>query len=231
MLGPLEKMKILAFKDPERKQPAFPPFFPVLANPESYGMDYAMEYDVPETVQAESGQESTNLLKYKKTQATTFSCELHFDASGILDGITRPDVVAETEAFKKFLLDIEPEKHDARHFTIIWGTMIFKGRVTAVNFKYKLFTSDGRPIRAVAEVSFKGSFSDKIGELLNHLFSPDLTHRRIVNEGDTLANLCNEIYGNLDHVQAVARVNNLPTYRSLRVGRELAFPPLKTGRS
>jgi len=231
MLGPLEKMKILAFKDPERKQPVIPPWFPVLVNPESYGTDYAIEYEEPETVTADSGTEATRNLKYKKTAPTTFSCELHFDASGILDGIPRLDVVAETEAFKKYLLPIEPEKHDARHFTIVWGAMIFKGRLTSVNFKYKLFSSDGRPIRAVAEVSFKGSFSDKIGELINHLFSPDLTHRRVVNEGDTLANLCNDVYGNLEHLQAVARVNDLPSYRSLRVGAEIAFPPIKTGRS
>lgn len=228
MLGPLEKMKILAFKDPERKKPAFPPFFPVLVNPESYGMEHAVEYEVSETVRATDGTESTQTLPYKKTPPGVFSCQLHFDASGILDGIDRPDVVTETELFKKFLLSVEPETHDMRHFTIIWGTMIYKGRVTALNYTYKLFTSDGRPTRAVADVSFKGSFSDLIGDLLNHLLSPDLTHRRVVKAGDTLVNLCEDVYGNLDHVQAVARFNALASYRSLAVGKELAFPPIKT---
>ncbi|WP_020570406.1 CIS tube protein [Neolewinella persica] len=228
MLGPLEKMKILAFKDADRKQPALPPSFPVLVNPESYGMEHAVEYDVDETVKAKDGTESTSTLKYKKTPPGVFTCELHFDASGILDGIARPDVIAETELFKKFLLSVEPETHDMRHFTIIWGAMIFKGRVTALNYNFKLFSNDGRPIRAVAEVSFKGSFSDKIGELINHLLSPDLTHRRVVRAGDTLANLCQEVYGNLVHLQAVARHNELNSYRSLPVGRTLSFPPIKS---
>ncbi|MCP9234658.1 hypothetical protein [Lewinella sp. JB7] len=227
MLGPLEKMKILAFKDADRKQPAIPPAFPVLVNPETYAMEHAIEYEVDETVRAEDGSESTNTLKYKKTPPGTFGCTLIFDATGILDGIARPDVVAETELFKKFLLSVESDTHDMRHFTLIWGTMIFKGRVTAVNFTFKLFTPDGRPVRAVAEVSFKGSFSDKLGDLINNLLSPDLTHRRVVVAGDTLANLCQQVYGNLDHVQAVADFNRLDTYRSLRVGRELAFPPVK----
>ncbi|MEM7574073.1 MAG: hypothetical protein AAF433_14290 [Bacteroidota bacterium] len=227
MLGPLEKMKILAFKDAERKQPALPPAFPVLVNPESYSMEHAIEYDVDETVRAEDGSESTNTLKYKKTPPSVFSCELHFDASGILDGIPRPDIVTETELFKKFLLGVESETHDMRHFTLIWGTMIFKGRVTALNYKYKLFTSDGRPIRAVAEVAFKGSFSDLIGNLINNLLSPDLTHHRVVRAGDTLANLCQEIYGSTQYVQEVARANELDSYRSLPIGKELTFPPVK----
>lgn len=227
MLGPLEKMKILAFKDADRKQPALPPAFPVLVNPESYAMEHSVEYEVDETVRAEDGSESTNTLKYKKTPPGNFTCELIFDSSGILDGIARLDVVTETELFKKFLLSVESDTHDMRHFTLIWGTMIFKGRVTALNYTYKLFTPDGRPIRAVAEVTFKGSFSDAIGELINNLLSPDLTHRHTVVAGDGLAKLCQDTYGNLDHVQQVARFNQLDTYRSLRVGGELAFPPIK----
>ena len=227
MLGPLEKMKILAFKDAERKQPAIPPAFPVLVNPESYGMEHTIEYIDSETVAAEDGSESTTALTYKKTPPNTFSCELVFDASGILDGIARPDVVAETELFKKFLLGVDSDTHDMHHFTVIWGTLIFKGRVTALNYRFKLFAPDGRPIRATAEVTFKGSFSDVLGDLINNLLSPDLTHRRTVHAGDTLANLCYAVYGNLDHVQEVARINRLTGYRSLPVGLELAFPPIK----
>lgn len=227
MLGPLEKMKILSFKDAERKQPSAPPAFPVLVNPESYAMEHAIEYEESETATAETGDESTNALTYKKTVPGTFSCELIFDASGILDGIPRPDVVVEMKLFKEFMLKVQSDPHDMPHFTLIWGTMIFKGRLTALNYTFKLFTPDGRPIRAVAEVTFKGSFSDAIGELINNLLSPDLTHRRTVVAGDTLANLCQSVYGKLDHLQSVARHNELDTYRSLRVGRELAFPPIK----
>lgn len=227
MLGPLEKMKILAFQDAERKKPAFPPAFPVLVNPESYTMEYSVEYDPPQTVTPRDANEPTTTLPYKTSPPNTLSCELVFDATGILDGIARPDVVAETEAFKQFLLKINGDAHDLHHFTVIWGTLIFKGRVTALNLRYKLFTPDGRPIRATAEVTFKGSYSELLGNLINNLLSPDLTHRRTVHAGDTLANLCFAVYGNLDHVQEVARVNRLASYRSLPVGMELAFPPIK----
>jgi hypothetical protein len=43
-----------------------------------------------------------------------FTCELHFDASGILDGISRPDVIAETELLQKVMLPVKPENQGNR---------------------------------------------------------------------------------------------------------------------
>ncbi|MBC6993250.1 hypothetical protein QWY85_13625 [Neolewinella lacunae] len=223
MLGPLEKMKILAFTDSEYTRPATVPAFPVLVNPESYAMDHAIEYNT-ETATGSTGSEAAFVRKNPEV----FSCELHFDNTGILDGLPRPDVHVELEAFKAFLLDVESETHEPRHFMIIWGKMIFKGRVTAMNIKYKLFAADGTPIRATVELAFKGSFSDLLRLAIDNLLSPDLTHLRVIRAGDTLANLCQEIYGDTSQLMAVARANGLSSFRSLAVGSQLAFPPLQT---
>lgn len=45
--------------------------------------------------------------------------------------------------------------------------------------------------------------------------------------GDTLANLCYDIYGNTDQLMAVARANDLPGFRELPVGSLVFFPPLQ----
>lgn len=219
----LEKMKILAFTDSAYTRPATIPVFPVLVNPESYGMEYAVEYNT-ETATGSTGSEASFVRKNPEV----FSCELHFDNTGILDGIPRPDVHVELEAFKSFLLDVESETHEPRHFMVIWGKMIFKGRVTALNIKYKLFKPDGTPIRATAEISFKGSFSDLLRLAIDNLLSPDLTHLRTVKAGDTLPNLCQEIYGTTEQVMAVARANNLAGFRQLEIGSQLSFPPLQS---
>ena len=55
--------------------------------------------------------------------------------------------------------------------------------------------------------------------------SPDLTHRRVVVEGDTLPQLCREIYGSPEHYLRVAQVNGLDDFRDLSPGQELFFPP------
>ncbi|MEB3157176.1 MAG: LysM peptidoglycan-binding domain-containing protein, partial [Cyanobacteriota bacterium] len=55
--------------------------------------------------------------------------------------------------------------------------------------------------------------------------SPDLTHRRLVRAGDTLPQLCLEIYGTAEHYLRVADVNNLDDVRVLTPGQQLLFPP------
>jgi nucleoid-associated protein YgaU len=220
ILGKLEKLKLLAFKDNAFTKPAIPPAFPVLINPESYALNYTVEYNTD----AAQGNNGTT-ARYTRHSPEEFSCDLWFDNTGILDGIPRPDVYLETEAFKKFLLDIESETHEPRHFMVIWGKMIFKGRVTGLQMEYKLFKPDGTPIRAMAKVTFKGSFDDVLRLALANLFSPDLTHRRQVKAGDTLANLCYEMYGSPRYTPQIAKVNRLANYRHLVPGTELFFPP------
>ncbi len=220
ILGKLEKMKILAFKDSAHKQPALPPFFPVMVNPEGYEMNHTIEYntDTP------PGNDGTT-ARYTRHDPEEFACELWFDNTGILDGIPRPDIYTELNQFKKFLLDVESDTHEPRHFMVIWGKMLFKGRVTGLNIQYKLFKPDGTPIRAVVKVTFKGSFDQALRLAMANLLSPDLTHQRTVRAGDTLPNMCHEVYGDSRYATQVARVNQLASFRTLPVGRDLYFPP------
>lgn len=220
ILGKLEKMKILAFKDNAFSKPASPAFWPVLVNPESYAMDYKIEYNTDSA----PGNDGTS-AKYTRHDPEEFSCDLWFDNTGILDDTPRPDIYSEMDKFRKFLLDIEDETHEPRHFMIIWGKMIFKGRITGLQIQYKLFKPDGTPIRAMATVSFKGSFDDLLRLAKANLLSPDLTHKRVVRAGDTLPNLCEEIYGSTAYVTQIARVNNLAKFRQIPAGTELYFPP------
>lgn len=219
-LGKLEKMKILAFKDDAYTKPAQPPAFPVFVNPESYSLEYSIEYNTD----AAQGNDGTTAL-YTRHAPEEFSCELWFDNTGLLDGNPRPDVHQETEALKKFLFDLDSDTHEPSHFLVNWGKMIFKGRVKGLQIEYKLFKPDGTPIRAMATVSFVGSFDDLLRLAKSNLLSPDLTHVRTVIAGDTLPNLCEEMYGSTKYTTAIARVNNLTNFRQLKAGVELVFPP------
>jgi len=57
--------------------------------------------------------------------------------------------------------------------------------------------------------------------------SPDLTHIRIVKEGDTLPLLCHQVYGDPKYYIAVAAVNGLNDFRNLKKGERIMFPPLE----
>jgi len=56
--------------------------------------------------------------------------------------------------------------------------------------------------------------------------SPDLTHSRIVKNGDTLPLLSKEIYGSSSHYLWIAQQNQLDDFRNLTPGHRLFFPPL-----
>lgn len=220
-------MKILAFTDAAYTRPALVvPAFPVLINPESFVRKVHLRYDTRRSIGA-SQQEA----KFTSQGPELFQCDLLFDSTGVIDNLPRKTVDLDTEAFRAFLLGIEMETHDKKHFQLIWGTMIFRGRLQSLEFQYKLFNANGTCIRAVAKVSFIGSYASLLQLALDKLLSPDLTQTHTVIEGDTLPNLCDRFYGTPDAVVEVARFNGLTGFRSLAAGKELFFPPLQKDRT
>ena len=57
--------------------------------------------------------------------------------------------------------------------------------------------------------------------------STDLSHRRVFKAGDRLDKLTDDIYQDSNLMLQVARFNGLTSLRNLRVGLDLAFPPLE----
>jgi nucleoid-associated protein YgaU len=125
------------------------------------------------------------------------------------------------------LIDYKGDSHEPRHFKLVWGdNSIFKGRVTAVSITHKLFNSNGTPIRAVAKVTFKSSIEEQKRAAKEDKKSPDLTRIRKVKRGDTLPQLCYEIYGDPKYYLQVAAENGLGNFRQLDPGADLRFPPI-----
>ena len=159
------------------------------------------------------------------------SFEFLFDNTGIIDGKPRESVVDDIQRFKEVLLEYKGDAHEPRHFKLVWGeSSIFKGRVTAVSITHKLFNSSGTPIRAIAKVTFKSSIEEEKRAAKEDKKSPDLTHVRKVKQGDTLPNLCFEIYGDPKYYIQVAGANGLNNFRRLTPGVALLFPPIEKAR-
>ena len=57
--------------------------------------------------------------------------------------------------------------------------------------------------------------------------SPDVSRMVTLKEGQTLAALCNEVYGDPLLVGEVARFNNLNGYRNVPSGTKILLPMLK----
>jgi Contractile injection system tube protein len=221
------KMLILAFSDSKTAESGgvaeADESFEALINPETYTLAYKLKF-------SESGQghgTSGKQLKYEYTAPADMSFEFLFDNTGIIDGEKRESVADDIERFKQVVIDYKGDSHEPRHFKLVWGeNSIFKGRVTQVDITYKLFNSNGTPIRAVAKVTFKSSIEEEKRAAKEDKKSPDLTQIRMVKLGDTIPQLCYEIYGDPRYYLQVAAANDLSNFRKLTPGEKLKFPPI-----
>lgn len=225
--GKLEKMLILAFSDSKKAETGgindADGSFEALINPETYTLDYKLQFSKGGQGQGSSGKQ----LKYEYTEPAELTFEFLFDNTGIIDGKPRDSIAKDIEDFKKLVIEYKGDAHEPRHFKLVWGqNSIFKGRVMEVNLTYKMFKPDGTPIRAIAKVKFKSSIEEEQRAAKEDKKSPDLTHIHKVKAGDTLPLLCDRIYGDPKYYLQVSAVNGLNNFRFLPPGLELVFPPV-----
>jgi nucleoid-associated protein YgaU len=168
--------------------------------------------------------------KFSSTDTETLSFSLVLDGTGVVPlpaGESRVDVKTQLDNLNKLVYQMVSEKHEPGRVRLLWGSLIFFGRMQSMSTHYTLFKPGGAPLRAKVELSFVGAMSKQEASLVSNLSSPDLTHLVEVRDGDTLPLLCNRIYGDPGYYLDVARFNQLTDFRNLRPGRKLHFPPLE----
>jgi hypothetical protein len=117
---------------------------------------------------------------------------------------------------------------DISRVKLVWGTLVFYGRLDAMTTNYTLFAPDGTPLRADVDLKFSGASSAKEAELVADRSSPqDLAQQKEVTEGQDLRTMCQEVYGDESYYLEVARFNGLGNVRSIKPGTVLMFPPLE----
>ena len=109
-----------------------------------------------------------------------------------------------------------------------WGSFwSFEAVITKISQKFTLFHSDGTPLRAILDVSFlqvrdEGQYpaqNPTSGGYPNE-------HLRTVHEGETLAGIAYDEYGDATVWRHIADTNNIRDPRRLRAGQQLRISPL-----
>ncbi len=251
--GDLTKMTITALAaDPAADSPpqTTSEMYTVLVNPNSYRINYALRYNNDTPTQ---GKDSSS-AQFAYSEPISVDFEILFDGTGVIpkqpsnnplegvpgagaivgavQGLISPDaneydVAKEIIKFNKIVYDYDGTQHSPRNVQIVWGKLIFFGKLRTLSYQFKLFKSDGTPLRAVANVTFENHRNDFLREAIQKTSSPDLSHIKVVKEGDTLPLMCYKIYGDSSLYLEIARVNNLQSFRNLKVGMQLQFPPLE----
>ena len=232
MSGALTKLRIISYTDSKMETEVSDGTFTVQVNPQGYGFKHIVEYD-----KKQGTGTSAKDLKFKKIAPQELELEFLFDATGAIPQELSPvytgafpkdkGVTDAVDKFKSIVLEYDGDNHKPRYLQLIWGTLNFKGVLTELDTKFKLFRPDGTPVRAVAKAKFLGSIPETLREAKENKTSPDVTHIRTVEPGENLPYLCHKIYGDTSLYLRVAEFNKLTDIRNLRAGDRLLFPPLE----
>ena len=226
--GKLQKLMIRAYSDPNFDSELFlsddgnP--YEVAINPETYSLSFKSEYAIENASGSSKGG-----VKFHRSLPENLTLEFLFDRTGVFADSPAQDngVIDDLEDFKKITYEFNGDIHSPNYLKVLWGDLLFPGVVTEFNIEYKLFNPSGKPIRAIVKVTFKNFIAEAQRAAREKKSSPDLTHVRVVKEGDSLPLMTHRIYGDPKYYLEVARVNGLTNFRKLTPGQKITFPPIE----
>jgi hypothetical protein len=221
----LGKLKIKAYNSRSRTGNPIGTF-EAMFNPASFSESYAILYGKGQ------GFNSTNkIVNYARTKPSELKLQLVLDGTGVDEiGVSalggRKKVHDRIKEFLDLTFRMNGAIHEPNFLVVEWGALLFSCRLENVEIKYTSFERDGTALRAELDVSLISDTTTKKRMRLENKSSPDLTHRRIVRQGETLPLLTKEIYGSSRYYLRVAQASSLDNFRNLTPGQELLFPVL-----
>jgi LysM repeat protein len=236
MRGAIQKLTIGTYENSDYEKRIQSGAFKAFINPTGFSMTYKtmLNTDQPQ------GNSKPN-LGYISSHSPDLQLEFLFDGTGVTESnpglklinkikgksFAKTAVTKQIEDFNKATIELEGSIHKPYNVILNWGSFEFKGMLSELTIEYKLFDNEGQPLRAIGKATFSESTSPKLAAKIEDKQSPDLTHTRTVQAGDTLPLMTESIYGDSKYYLEVAKVNGLINFRQLIPGQELFFPPLE----
>lgn len=217
MDGELKKLLIEAYKKIDYQDKVDE--FEVMFNPHSYSQKYEIEYEA-----AQGKGTSGNTQKFGKIKPQEYSFEFIFDGTGV--SYEKIDVASEIDRFLTVTGKLNGDSHRPLFLKISWGHLTSRCVLKSAQITYNLFKPDGYPLRAKVNATFAENIDDTLRAAEENKSSPDLTHYRMVQDGDTLPLMTYRIYGDVSYYFQVAQINKLTNFRKLTAGELLKFPPI-----
>ncbi len=196
--------------------------FEVMLNPSSYSHAYSIGYNNKEAL----GQLGSD-AKFSGIKPEKVNFDIVIDGTGVVDAPSSEDVKSQVKQLTDIVYKYDGSSHEPSHVRLLWGSMIFFGRLESLSVEYTLFKPSGEPLRAKIKLAFSGFMSKEEEALRANRSSPDLSHVIEVNAGDTLPLLCYRVYKDSSYYLEVARANNITNFRDISPGTKLHFPPLR----
>lgn len=224
--GQLTKLEFKAFTDKTFRTPASPATFVVPVNPESFARSLKINHEK----KAPQGSQSTD-AKYTSTEPEEIKFDFYLDGTNTIEGYEASQqgksVAQQLDDFLRTVYYMNGATHRPHYLRVVWGKhFTFDCVLTNLDVNYTLFDNSGVPLRAKLSTSLKGFVEQDKRNRQQDKQSPDLTHLRTLDAGDTLPLMAFRLYGSKDLYMQVARANGLTSFRGLSAGQELVFPPI-----
>lgn len=252
LLGIIDKMRIEVFPSKEYTEPPKKTIF-VQLNPEKYSMKHNVAFCEDQAMGTSGNDLSFNRIEGEEVVFDFFfdssgivppgkikdgkGEETFLDALGDIANALKPAIVnpfgevetveKDVEEFKNLLMGYDGETHQTSYLKLLWGGYSLSCRLKSMDIEYTLFRKDGRPIRAKVKCTFKGTVSYKLMVAAENKNSPDLTHERTIKMNDNVTLLSESIYENNSFYIDVAKNNKLLSFRKVKLGQKIKFPPIK----
>ena len=194
---------------------------PVQFNPTEYGIDRGAsfaELQVPGL--------RTPLLQFVRGEAQMLNLELFVDGTDKRASQAEADTVESRLNALRTFVEIDRDLHAPPVCEFHWGKVRFQGVVTSFKEKYSLFDESGKVLRARVTLTLKSyaAVEVQLREIKNQ--SPDRTRVRVMREGDTLASISAEVYGDPRLWRVLAEANGITRPRFVAPGTPLTVPAL-----
>ena len=212
--------------------------FKVLYNPTSYSISKSVSWDASGS-EDENGRKSNvtlnaPLLQFGGGESRRLTLKLFFDVTDypIINGEKIKDVRKLTDKLVKLTLKERAgnKEQPPPICRISWGgssaqnlTLPFVGVVESLSQDFTLFDSDGRPLRANLDVTFKEFLRPEEDKRRN---DPEFT-THTVKRGDTLTSIAAEVLGDPARWRVIADANQLDNPRALETGLTLSIPKIR----
>lgn len=196
--------------------------FGVLFNPTTYSISKSVKWDG-----AANRTLNAPPLTFGGGESRTLTLNLFYDVTEQSSPTGKAyDVRKETNKMV-VLTQIERKRDRPPAVMVSWGgappansDFPFTGVVTQLSQTFKLFTSEGIPIRAELSVTLK-EYKDP--EKDKRETDPNVT-TRLVKRGDTLSSIAAEMYRDPRKWRVIAEANAMDDPRRLDIGRRLSIP-------
>jgi hypothetical protein len=198
-----------ADKDPAQKSVT------VLFNPTDLSLDRGSRF----TSMSVPGL-SMPILQYIRGDSDVLNLELFLDCTD--KGLDIETEIGKLEGF----IQIDNSLHAPPVVQFEWGKFSFTGVVTSMRQKMTLFSEDGRRLRARIAITFKSYKSAEVQLRELKLSSPDRSHARVLREGESLAHIAYEAYGDPRMWRPIALANGIDRPRFIEPGTPLWIPSI-----